>query len=67
LPAIIVSASGVAPDFQGTVFRVLLPDGTTAIRQTGFQANQPLLNTSTWSANGSPSTQAHWQLVDALA
>jgi hypothetical protein len=50
LPAIIVSASGVAPDFQGTVFRVLLPDGTTAIRQTGFQANQPLLNTSTWSA-----------------
>jgi hypothetical protein len=67
LPAIVVSVSGVAPDYQGTIFHVLLPDGTTVVRKTGFQSNQPLLNTSTWTTQGSNSAQAHWQLQDALA
>jgi hypothetical protein len=67
LPAIVVAVSGSSPDWQGTIFRVFLPDGTAVMRQAGFQSNQPLLNTSTWTTNGSPSAQAHWQLQDALA
>jgi hypothetical protein len=59
--------SGASPDWQGTVFHVLLPDGSTVVRKTGFQSGQPLLSTATWTTNGSPPAQAHWQLVDALS
>jgi hypothetical protein len=67
LPAIVVAVGGSTPDWQGTIFHVLLPDGTTVVRQTGFQSGQPLLNTATWTTQGSNPAQARWALVDALS
>jgi hypothetical protein len=67
LPAIVFSVAGSAPDFQGTVFLVHLPNGTIVPRSAGFTSNQPLLNQATWTTNGSNPLQARWALVDALS
>jgi hypothetical protein len=64
---IVISVNGSAPDYQGSIFHVLLPNGQTVVRYSGWQQNQPLLNTTSWNTNGAPAAQAHWQLVDALS
>jgi hypothetical protein len=46
------------------VLLVHCPDGTVVRRYAGFTSNQPLLNVSTWTTNGSPAAQARWALVD---
>jgi hypothetical protein len=67
LPAIVFSVAGSAPDYQGTVFLVHLPNGTIVPRSAGFTSSQPLLAVATWSTNGSNPLQARWALVDALS
>jgi hypothetical protein len=67
LPATVLSVGGSAPDYPGMVLLVHLPNGTIVTRSAGFTSNQPMLNVSTWTTNGSPPLQARWQLTDALA
>jgi hypothetical protein len=67
LPAIVLSVNGSAPDYPGLVLAVHLPNGTIVTRSAGFASNQPMLNVSTWTTNGSPPLQCRWQLMDALA
>jgi hypothetical protein len=67
LPAIVLSVAGVAPDYQGLVLLVHLPNGTIVQRSANFTSGQPLLNQATWITNGSNALQARWALMDALA
>jgi hypothetical protein len=67
LPAIVLSVSGSAPDYAGTVFLVHTTTGAIVARSAGFASGQPLLNQATWVTNGSNPLQARWVLVDALA
>jgi hypothetical protein len=67
LPAIVLSVAGAAPDYPGLVLLVYLPNGTIVTRSAGFTSNQPMLNVSTWTTNGSNPLQARWALMDALA
>jgi hypothetical protein len=63
----VLSVAGVAPDYSGLTLLVHLPNGTIVTRSAGFTSNQPMLNVSTWTTNGSNPLQARWQLMDALA
>jgi hypothetical protein len=67
LPAIVLSVSGSAPDYAGTVFLVHTATGAIVTRSAGFASGQPLLNQATWVTNGSSPLQARWVLMDALA
>ena len=67
LPAIVLSVAGSAPDYSGLVLLVHLPNGAIVMRSAGFTSNQPMLNVSTWTTNGSNPLQCRWQLMDALA
>jgi hypothetical protein len=68
LPATVLSVGpGAAPDYPGLVLLVHLPNGTIVTRSAGFTSNQPMLNVSTWTTNGSNPLQCRWQLMDALA
>jgi hypothetical protein len=67
LPAIVLSVAGSAPDYQGLILLVHKADGTIVQRSAGFTSNQPMLNVSTWTTNGSNPLQCRWQLMDALA
>jgi hypothetical protein len=67
LPAIVLSVSGSAPDYAGTVFLVHTATGAIVTRSAGFASGQPLLNQATWVSNGSNPLQARWVLLDALA
>ena len=67
LPAIVASVSGTAPDYQGMVLLVHLPNGTVVPRSAGFTSGQPLLSQATWTTQGSNALQSRWALVDALS
>jgi hypothetical protein len=68
LPAIVLSVGGgSAPDYSGLTLLVHAPDGSIVKRFANFTSNQPMLNVSTWTTNGSSALQCRWQLVDALS
>jgi hypothetical protein len=46
---------------------VFRPDGEIVTRSANFTSGQPILNVSTWTANGANPAQARWALVDALS